>query len=155
MLRTIVTVCCPLLLLLAAACAASVQPKPEILGVRLGMSREAAHARLKEMGRFEKEERRQQEVWQLTDDPSYSHLMVAYNKDYTAVRYVTAVAKEQGRPVAYAEVIDLGGARAESTPATHTYTQETPARSGLPGFITKAIGTDPTNLKYYSVEATD
>ncbi|MCA1614932.1 MAG: hypothetical protein LC795_15040, partial [Acidobacteria bacterium] len=94
MTKRTVALCC--LLLLAAACAAAVDPRPEILGVRLGMSREEAHARLRQIGKFQKEERRQQEVWQLTDEPSYSHLMVAYNKEYTAVRYVTAVAKEQG-----------------------------------------------------------
>ena len=152
-MKRVVTVCC--LLLLAAACATAVEPQPEILGVRLGMSREQAHARLQQIGKLEKEERRQQEVWQLTDEPSYSHLMVAYNKEYTSVRYVTAVAKDQGRPVAYADVINLGGARLESTQATRTYTQETPARAGRPGFITKAIGTDPTHLKYYSVEIAD
>jgi hypothetical protein len=62
------------------------------------------------------------------------------------------VANEQGRRVPYADVIDLGGARLESTQATRTYTRETPARDGRPGFITKAIGADPTYLKYYSVE---
>jgi len=152
-MKIVVTVCC--LLLLAAACATAVEPRPEILGVRLGMSREQAHARLQQIGKLEKEERRQQEVWQLTDEPSYSHLMVAYNKEYTSVRYITAVAKDQGRPVAYADVLDLGGARLESTQATRTYTQETPARAGRPGFITKAIGTDPAHLKYYSVEMAD
>jgi len=153
MMRTVVTICC--LLLLATACSRSVEPKPEILGVRLGMSREEARARLQEIGKLEKEERKQQEVWRLADDPNYSHLMVAYNKEYTSVRYVTAVAHEQGSRVPYADVINPGGARLESTQASRTYTQETPARDGRPGFITKAMGTDPTYLKYYSVERID
>src|ERR671926_1665416 len=122
----LVTAICCLLLLAAAACSRASGPKPEILGVRLGMSREEAHARLQQIGKLEKEERRQQEVWRLNNDPSYSHLMVAYNKDYTSVRYVTAVAKEQGRRVPYAEVIDLGRARLESTQASRTYWQEVP-----------------------------
>ena len=153
MMKIVVTICC--LLLLSTACATAVEPKPEILGVRLGMSREDAHARLQEIGKLEKEERRQQEVWQLTGDPSYTHLMVAYNKDYTSVRYVTAVANEQGRRVPYADVVNLGSARLESTQASRTYTQEFPARGGQPGFVAKAIGTDPTHLKYYSVERVD
>ena len=144
------TICC--LLLLAAACATPVEPKPEILGVRLGMSREEARARLQNIGQLEKEERRQQEVWRLTNDPVYSHLMVAYNKEYTAVRYVTAVANEQGRRVRYADVVDLKRAREDTTPASHAYTQEVPARPDQPGFVAKAIGTDPAYLKYYSVE---
>jgi hypothetical protein len=101
---------------------------------------------------LEKEERRQQEVWRLTGDPVYSHLMVAFNKEYTAVRYVTAVAHEQGRRLRYAEVVNLRSAREESTPASHAYTQEVPARADRPGFVAKAIGSDPTYLKYYSVE---
>jgi hypothetical protein len=141
--------------MLATACSTSSGPKPEILGVRLGMSREEAHARLQEIGKLEKEERRQQEVWRLNGDPSYSHLMVAYNKEYTSVRYVTAVANEQGRRVPYAEVMNLGGARLESSPASRTYVQEFPERWGRPGFVAKAIGADPTYLTYYSVERSD
>jgi hypothetical protein len=153
MMKKVVAVCC--LLLLAAACATKGGPKPEILGVRLGMSRGDAHARLQAIGKLEKEERRQQEVWRLNDDPSYSHLMVAYNKDYTSVRYVTAVANEQGRRVPYADVVDLGSARLESAQASRTYWQELPERSGRPAFVAKAIGTDPTYLKYYSVVRSD
>jgi hypothetical protein len=153
MMKIAVTICC--LLLLAPACATVVEPKPEILGVRLGMSREEAHARLRNIGQLEKEERRQQEVWRLTGDASYSHLMVAYNKEYTSVRYITAVANEQGSRIRYADVINPGVARLESTQASRTYTQDVPAHTGQPGFITKAIGTDPTYLKYYSVERTD
>lgn len=152
-MRTVFTVCC--LLLLVTACSHAAGPKPEILGVRLGMSRAEAHARLQGIGKLEREERRQQEVWRLDGDPSYTHLMVAYNKEYTSVRYVTAVANEQGRRVPYTEVVSLGGARLESTPASRTYTQELPESIGRPGFIAKAIGTDPTYLKYYSVERAD
>lgn len=150
MMKISFTVCC--LLLLAAACSTAVEPQPEILGVRLGMSREEAHARLQDIGKLEKEERRQQEVWRLAGDPSYSHLMVAYNKAYTSVRYVTAVANDQGRRLRYADVVDPARARLESTQANRTYTQEIPARSDRPGFIAKVLGDDPTYLKYYSVE---
>ncbi|HEX8560192.1 MAG TPA: hypothetical protein VF668_18995 [Pyrinomonadaceae bacterium] len=154
MKRKIVTVCC--LLLLAAACSKpAAQEEPGILGVRLGMSREEAHARLQKIGKLEKQERKQQEVWRLEGDPSYTHLMVAYNKGYTAVRYVTAVANEQGRRVPYADVVNLNGARLDSTQATRTYTQEAPASDGRPGFITRAIGADPTYLQYYSIERTE
>lgn len=153
MMKIASTIFC--LLLLASGCGRAVTPRPEILGVRLGMSREEAHARLQTIGRLEKEERRQQEVWRLTSDPAYSHLMVAYNKEYTSVRYITAVANEAGQRTRYADVINLGAARSENTQASRTYTQNVPARDNQPGFITKAIGTDPTYLKYYSIERTD
>ncbi|HEX7312968.1 MAG TPA: hypothetical protein VF297_03560 [Pyrinomonadaceae bacterium] len=152
-MRIVVTICC--LLLLAPACSKEAKSGPGILGVRLGMTREEAHARLRSIAKLEKEERKQQEVWRLTGDPSYTHLMVAYNREYTSVRYVTAVANEQGRRVPYADVVNLDGARVESTQASRTYTQATPARDGQPGFVTKAIGADPTYLKYYSLELAD
>ncbi len=154
-MKLAVTILC--LLMTAASCsrAGAPQPTPEILGVRLGAGRGEATRRLGEMGRLEKEERKQQEVWRLEGDPSYSHLMVAYNKEYTSVRYVTAVAGEQGRRVRYSDVVDVAQARKETTPASHAYTQEIPARADQPGFIAKAIGSDPTYLKYYSVEKTD
>lgn len=156
MKKIVVTLCG--LLLLASACAGggggeSGGPKPEILGVRLGMNREEAQTRLQSIGQLEKEERRQQQVWRLAGDPAYSHLMVAYNKQYTAVRYVTAVAHEQGSRIRYADVVDVKLAREEVTPASRSYTQEVPARTGQPAFITKAIGSDPMYLKYYSVES--
>lgn len=117
------------------------------------MSREEAHTRLQELGKLEKEERSRQEVWRLDGDPSYTHLMVAYDKEHASVRYVTAVANEQGRRVPYADVVSLDGARLDSTQGGRTYTQEIPGRDGRPGFVAKAIGTDPTYLKYYSVKS--
>ena len=153
MMKIAVAICC--LLVLAPACATSVEPKPEIVGIRLGMSREEAHARLQSIGQLEKEERRQQEVWRLANDPTYSHLMVAYNKEYTAVRYITAVANEQGRRVRYADVVDLARAREQNTPASRAYTQDVPARGDQQGFVAKAMGADATYLKFYSVEKAD
>ena len=115
-MRRLVTLCC--LIVLGAACSSPREPQPEILGVRLGMTRDEARARLQSIGQLEKEERRQQEVWRLADDPSYTHLIVAFDKGYTAVRYVTAVANEQGRRVRYSDVVDTRLAREETTPAT-------------------------------------
>jgi len=152
--RKVVGLCC--LILLAVACQSSPrEPEPEILGVRLGMSRDEARARLESIGQLEKEERRQQQVWRLNGDPRYTHLIVAFDKGYTAVRYVTAVANEQGSRVRYSDVLDTRRARAETTPATRTYTQEVAARDGRPAFVAKAIGSDPETLKYYSVEKID
>ncbi len=152
--KTTAALCC--VLLSAAACSkAGREPQPEILGVRLGMTRDEARARLQTIGQLEKEERRQQEVWRLNDDASYSHLIVAYDKGYTAVRFITAVATDEGRRVRYGDVIDRARAREDLTPATRTYTQQVPARDGRPAFIVKAIGGDPESLKYYSVEKID
>ena len=145
-----------LLLIISASCSrgAGHGLGPEILGVRLGASREEASKRLNELGRLERQERKQQEVWALRDDPGYSHLIVAYDKEYRGVRFVTAVAKEGGRPVRYDEVIDTGRARRESAGDIVTYTLEVPAEGGRPAYVAKAIG-GPDHLKDDSVEKTD
>lgn len=149
----ITTLC---LLLITASCskAGGSAPTPEILGVRLGAGRDETTKRLGEIGRLEKEERKQQEVWALRDHPSYSHLIVSYDKEYKGVRFVTAVAKEGGRPVRYDEVIDTGKARKEQAGQSLTYTVTVQAQGGQFGYVIKAIG-DPDRLKYYSVEKLD
>ncbi len=129
--------------------------KPEVLGVRLGMSKEEAEARLSQLGQLEKQERKQQEVWKLTDDPSYSHLIVAYNKEYTSLRFITAVAKEDGRRVRYADVIDTSQARRAEAGSTYTYTLEVPAKESQPRFEVRLVGNSPNYLKYYTIEKLD
>ncbi len=66
------------------------EPKPEVLGISIGMSREAVRRKLARIGRPEKEERKQQEVWSLTGDGPYESVIVGFEKGYTGVRYVTA-----------------------------------------------------------------
>ena len=84
-MKGVVTLCC-LMLSLGAACSPPRETEPEILGVRLGMGREEARARLESIGQLEKEERRQQEVWRFDGDARYTRLIVAFDKGYTAVR---------------------------------------------------------------------
>ena len=153
-MRTLTILCC-LALLSAAGCRGSAgapAPQPEVLGVRLGLSKEAAHARLRQLGQLEKQESKQQEVWKLSNDPRYSHLIVAYNKDYSSMRFATAVAKEGGERVRYTDVIDIGRARKDTAGNTVTYTLEVPASEGAPAFFVKLIGNNPDYLQYNSVE---
>ena len=149
------TILCLLIITTACSHAGGRGVVPEILGVRLGAGRDEAHARLGEIGRLQREERTQQEVWALRDHPSYSHLIVSYDKEYKGVRFVTAVAKEGGQPVRYGDVIDTGKARRDAAGDTVTYTLEVPAAGGHPAYVAKAIGSGPEYLKYYSVEKVD
>jgi hypothetical protein len=149
--RTAFTAC--LLLVLLKACdGAAPEPRPEILGLRLGMGKEEAHQRLRDLGRLEKEERKQQEVWALSADPAYSHLIVAFGKEDAAIRFVTAVAKDGGRRVRFADVIDTGKAQHTRAGNSTTYKMEVSGRDGQPAYTIKAIGNDTEYLKYYSVE---
>jgi hypothetical protein len=116
------------------------------------MSKEEAHRRLRDLGRLEKEERKQQEVWGLAGDSPYSHLIVAYGKGDAAVRYVTAVAKEGGRRIRYADVLDTGKAQQTRAGNSITYKMEVPGGDGKPAYTVRAIGDGPEHLKYYSIE---
>ena len=77
---------------------------------------------------------------------------MAYNKEFTAVRFLTAVAKDQGRRVSYSDVIDTNKAKLMEAGNSRTYILEVPASGGRPGYLVRAIGSDPAHLKYYSVE---
>jgi hypothetical protein len=86
-----------LLVILFVACTAqfaAADTTSKIIGTRVGMDKKAAHKRLQKIGKLEKEERKQQEIWALTNDPHYAYLIVAFNKERTKVRFVTAKARE-------------------------------------------------------------
>ena len=69
----------------------------------------------------------------VTTDTAYSHLIVAYGKENPAVRFVTAVAKDDGPRVRYADVVDTGKAQQTRAGNSTTYRMEVPARDGQPG----------------------
>ena len=119
-MKSVILICCLALALQACGGGRPVEPKPEVLGVRLGMSRDEAHKRLTEIGRLEKEERKRQEVWALTNNPTYSHLIVSYTEGYKALRFVTAVAKEGGQRVRYEDVMDVKNAQRNQAQQTVT-----------------------------------
>lgn len=131
------------------------ESKTDILGIRINMSEENAHKRLREIGKLEKEERKQQEVWTLNDDPRYSHLIVAFTKEDQTVRYVTAKAREAGSRVRYADVLDLEKARQIGSANNYKYVQEFPADGRNSGYSIIASGRDPEYLTYLSLKNLD
>ena len=151
-MRLIVTVLCVLIIAPACSRTKDTRTMPEILGIRLGATKGEAHSRLEEMGRLEREERKQQEVWALSDHPGYSHLIVSYDRESKGVRFVTAVAKEDGQRVRYSDVIDTAKASRAAAGGNVTYTLDNPGEGERPGYVVRAIGTDPEFLKYYSIK---
>lgn len=144
-----------LILLALAACARDPGRAGghDVLGLRVGMSREDALKRLEQLGRKERDERKQQEVWALKDHPDYTHLLVGFNREKTEVRYVTAVARP-GR-VRYDSVVDPDKAKRTDVLNNHTYEQEVAPDGAHPGYIVAARGTNPQYLSYYSLKRYD
>jgi len=138
------------LLLISSAAAVQARVKPEIMGVALDMSREAAQSRLKAIGQLEKEDRKRQEVWAIKD-PRISHLLVGYDADYR-VRYVTAIARTNGPRMRYQEVADLRSAQRLNNQGNYRFTWEIPERRGQFAFVVIAHGRDPNFLDSYSVK---
>lgn len=68
---------CSLLTVAILATATPLKPRPEIMGIALGMSRADARTRLQSMGTLEREAQKQQEVW-VVKDQRISHLLVGY-----------------------------------------------------------------------------
>jgi len=130
---------------------AEAKGRPEILGVSLMMSREVAQARLKTIGRLEKEERKRQEVWAV-NDRRVSHILVGYDTDYR-VRYITAIARAGGPRIRYQEVVDVKHAQRVNYQGNYKFTLE--ARRGQVAYVTIAHGRDPQYLDSYSVKKVD
>lgn len=133
--------------------AAQARPRAEILGVALNMTRDDARARLKSLGRLEKEERKRQEVWAV-NDPRISHLLVGYDTDFR-VRYVTAIARAGGPRIRYQEIADLKHAQRLQHQGNYKFTWEVGARRGQAAYVMIAHGRDPQYLDTYSVKKVD
>ena len=133
--------------------AATARPRPEILGISLDMSRDAARTRLQSIGSLQKEDRKRQEVWAVKDS-RISHLLIGYDADYH-VRYVTAIARADGPRIRYQEVVDLKTAQGSNTPGNHKFTWEVEEHRGKEAFIIIARGRDAQYLDSYSVKKAD
>src|SRR5215213_6211905 len=124
--------------------AAPGKPRPEIMGIALGMSRDVAQARLNSLGSLEKEQRKRQEVWAIKD-PRVSHLLVGYDADYR-VRYVTAIARTGGIRMRYQYVADVRKAEQVHTQGNYRFTWEIPEHRGRFAYVIMARGRDPNYL---------
>jgi hypothetical protein len=141
------------LLVAVAFATAEAKTRPEIMGVSLSMSREAALARLKAIGRLEKQERKRQEVWAV-NDARVSHLLVGYDTEYR-VRYVTAIARTGGPRIRYQDVVDVKHAQRSNNQGNYKFTVEVDARRDRFAYVTIAHGRDPQYLDSYSVKRID
>ena len=128
------------------AAAAEAPAVSDILGVKLGMSRDEVRSGLAPRAGLEREERRRHEIWTLRDDPRFASLIIGYTKEWN-VRFVTAVARPEGKPVRYEEVLDLAQASLKTAGQLRTYTWIT----GTPPHTIIAVG-GPSRIDYLSIE---
>jgi hypothetical protein len=139
-----------ILLLAANLSGATRTHPPEILGVRLGMTYQQAHARLTQIGEFKNQDEGQ-EVWMLRSDPHYNTLIVGFDHE-RRVRYVTAVADPKRRAVDYSDLGDVHSAASSGQPGNLVFTWKSQDPKNHIEYLAIAKGSDPHRLLSYSVK---
>jgi hypothetical protein len=139
-----------LLFSIIAPFAAARQPAPQILGLRLGMSYDQAHSRLNEIGQFKSEDEGQQ-VWTLTRDRRYQYVIIGFDRD-RQVRYVTALARPDGKPVSYSDVGNVVNATRSGGPGNLSYTWRAHDKNGGFEYLVIAKGKGQRYLDRYAVK---
>ena len=157
-MRKLATLCLLSLLLTAGmgvATGRETRPRRDIVGLRLDMTKEAAHSLLQKIGTLQREERKRQEVWEVRD-PYFSHVIVGFDKQ-SRIRFVTAVAREGGQRMRYADVANLKKARQEGDVSANNYNYvwELSARGKETKGLVIARGHDPLYLSTYSIKRLD
>jgi hypothetical protein len=142
----------PLVFLVLSLTASAVgkQPAPEILGLRLGMSYSRAYAHLNEIGQFKSEDEGQQ-VWTLSHDKHYQYVIIGFDRDRN-VRYVTVLARPDGKPVNYADVGNLADATRSGAEGNLRYTWKANDKKGHFEYLAIAKGQDARHLNRYAVK---
>jgi hypothetical protein len=123
-----------------------------VLGLRVGMSRDDVHHHLKKMGTLNREERGRQEVWTLSREPRFASVLVGFDTDFR-LRYVTAIAREGGIPMRYSELAPTKDAQVENVSGAYTrYTWELKPVKNHAGYFLIAEGRDPEFLRSVSIK---
>lgn len=144
-----VTLAC--LILVAPAPVLGRRPQDNVLGIRIGMSRQDVHHRLQKLGTLEKEVRGRQEVWKLKSEPRFASVMVGFDTNFQ-VRYVTAISRD-GQRMRYGDIGPIKDAFAERAGGVYTrYTWEIKPDKKHSGYFLIAEGRDPEYLQSFSIK---
>jgi hypothetical protein len=142
--------------LFAGASQADAAPelKREILGLRIEMPKGEVTKRLQEMGKFVRDERKRQQIWEVRDE-RFSHVVVGFDSK-EMLRYVTAVAREdkEAKRVEYGEIGDVQQAHQAGDPAINNFNFEwrLEPEKGSAEVMVVARGRDPKFLSTYSLK---
>jgi hypothetical protein len=137
----------------AADASAAKGPPREVFGLRLGISEQAAHKRLRKIATQQKEEREEeeggeQEVWILKGDAKFKYLLTRFDREHRLI-LITAVAQPQR--VRYADIASLDDATKATDGINYSYKWKVePGKRERP-LILIARGSNPEFLTSYSL----
>lgn len=144
------------LLLLGATRISAVAKEPPrgMLGLRLGMSEEAVHKRLKKVAAQQKEEKEgeeegEQEVWLIKNDPRFDFIIVRFNRQHKLWHMTLKV--RQGSQMRYGDLADTKDAKQASDGRNYSYTWKGAAKGRQADYMVVARGADPELLTSFSI----
>ena len=142
-----------LLLIFSGAQAAPVKPSREVFGLRLGMSEESVHKRMRRIATQQKEEREEeeggeQEVWILKKDSRYDYLLTKFNREHRLI-FVTVVAHPSR--VRYSDLGETKDATVANDGMNYSYKWKIPARGKESAVLLIARGNNAEFLASYSL----
>ena len=137
------------LLLAVLPAEAAKRPVDRVLGLQLGMPKEAAVERLRKFGKLTSEKGEvaaTRQRWELSDK-SYAHLVIQYDSQ-RRVQWISAFARPGGRAIRYRDLGDLDQARKSGD---YIYVWSVPARDAHDPYQVIARGHDPEIIESLSL----
>jgi len=153
MKRKLFPISLPLLLIFSGARAAPAKPLSEAFGLRLGMSEESVHKRMRRIATQQKEEREEeeggeQEVWILKKDSHYNYLLTKFSREHRLI-FVTVVAHPSR--VRYSDLGETKDASVANDGMNYSYKWKIPARGKESAVLLIARGNNAEFLTSYSL----
>src|SRR6266550_4794308 len=142
-----------LLLLVSGAQAAPAKSAREVFGLRLGMTEEAVHKRMRRIATQQKEEREEeeggeQEVWVLKKDLRYNYLLTKFSSEHRLI-LITVVAHPSR--VRYSDLGETKDATVASDGINYSYKWKIPAQGKESAVLLIARGSNAEFLTSYSL----
>lgn len=123
----------------------------DVMGIYVGMERDAATRRLAEIAKLKETDRKQGQLWTIRiNDPRLSDIGIGYDRE-NKVKFVTAfVDKDTARErIRYSDLGDLSAAKTETVGNNKRYIWEVAARDGRPAYFVDAHGDEPDFVSFY------
>jgi len=133
--------------------AAPAKPSREVFGLRLGMSEESVHKRMRKIATQQKEEREEeeggeQEVWVLKKDSRYNYLLTKFSREHRLI-LVTVVAHPNR--VRYSDIGETKDATVATDGINYSYKWKIAAQGKERAVLLIARGSNAEFLTSYSL----
>ena len=137
-------------LVFAGAQAAVAKPTREVFGLRLGMSEESVHKRMRRIATQQKEDRKKERaVWILKKDARYNYLLTKFSRREHRLILVTVVAHPSR--VRYSDLGETKNATVATDGFNYSYKWKIPAQGKEKPVLLIARGGNAEFLNSYSL----